>query len=87
MERGEWAAVRERLLARGLLDADGTATDTGRALRAEGERQTDEVAAAPWETLGAAGTARLADLLGPLWLKVLGSGMLPRETTLGIGKV
>ncbi|MFB6555272.1 hypothetical protein [Streptomyces sp. NPDC056405] len=83
----EWAAARERLSARGLLEADGTATDTGRALRAEVERRTDELAAAPWQALGAEDTARLAELLGPVWLDVLGSGLLPRENTLGIGKV
>ncbi|MFJ8944595.1 hypothetical protein ACIRG4_15295 [Streptomyces sp. NPDC102395] len=83
----EWAAARERLAARGLLDADGGATDEGRALRAEVERRTDELAAAPWRALGTDDTARLAGLLGPLWLEVLGSGMLPRETTLGIGKI
>ncbi|MFE2278101.1 hypothetical protein ACFXAE_12760 [Streptomyces sp. NPDC059454] len=83
----EWAAARERLFVRGLLNADGTATDAGRALRTEIERRTDELAAAPWQSLGADGTTRLAELLGPLWLEVLGSGMLPRETTLGIGKV
>ncbi|SFK49155.1 SCO6745 family protein [Streptomyces pini] len=83
----EWADARERLRARGLLDAGGAATDAGRALRAEVERRTDELAAAPWRALGAEDTARLAELLGPLWLEVLGSGMLPRENTLGIGKV
>ncbi|MFJ1735766.1 hypothetical protein [Streptomyces sp. NPDC088254] len=83
----EWAAARERLVARRLLDADDGATDAGRALRAEVERRTDELAAAPWRALGTDGTVRLADLLGPLWLEVLGSGMLPRETTLGIGKI
>lgn len=83
----EWAAARERLLVRGLLKEDGTATDAGRALRVEVERHTDELAATPWQALGAEDTARLAELLGPLWLEVLGSGLLPRETTLGIGKV
>ncbi|MFF9489412.1 hypothetical protein [Streptomyces sp. NPDC014676] len=83
----EWADARERLLVRGLLNADHTATDAGRALRAEVEHRTDALAAAPWRTLGGEATARLAELLGPLWLEVLGSGMLPRETTLGIGKV
>ncbi|MFE6594458.1 hypothetical protein [Streptomyces sp. NPDC057781] len=83
----EWAAARERLSVRGLLEADGTATDAGRALRAEVERRTDELAAAPWRALGAEDTARLAELLGPVWLDVLGSGLLPRENTLGIGKV
>ncbi|MFC5185551.1 SCO6745 family protein [Actinomadura harenae] len=83
----EWTSARERLITRGLLDADGMATDAGRALRAEVERRTDELAAAPWNALGAEDTARLAELLGPLWLDVLGSGLLPRETTLGIGKI
>ncbi|MFJ3712819.1 hypothetical protein [Streptomyces sp. NPDC090053] len=83
----EWAAAGERLLARGLLNADGAGTDAGRALRAEVERRTDQLAAHPWQELGAENTARLAELLGPLWLEVLGSGLLPRETTLGIGKV
>ncbi|MGW1883282.1 SCO6745 family protein [Streptomyces sp. NPDC001970] len=83
----EWAAARDRLAVRGLLDAEGTATDAGRALRTEVERRTDELAAAPWQAIGAEDTGRLAELLGPLWLEVLGSGLLPRETTLGIGKV
>ncbi|GGX22500.1 SCO6745 family protein [Streptomyces chryseus] len=83
----EWTAARERLVARGLLDAGGAATGAGRALRAEVERVTDELAAAPWRALGPEGTARLGELLGPLWVEVLGSGLLPSENTLGIGKV
>ncbi|MFF1509147.1 hypothetical protein [Streptomyces sp. NPDC058326] len=83
----EWAAARERLTARGLLHPDGTATDTGRALRAEVERHTDELATAPWTALGPDATARLAELLGGPWLAAIGSGLLPAENTLGIGKV
>ncbi|MER5311440.1 hypothetical protein ABT034_27035 [Streptomyces sp. NPDC002773] len=83
----EWSAARERLAARGLVHPDGSATDVGRALRAEVERRTDELAAAPWTALGPADTARLADLLGTPWLAVIGSGLLPAENTLGIGKV
>ncbi|MGW0560173.1 SCO6745 family protein [Streptomyces sp. NPDC003016] len=91
----EWSAARERLVARGLLDEDrggdegedAVATGAGRALRAGIERRTDELAAAPWQALGSGGTARLAELLGPFWVEVLGSGLLPSETTLGIGKV
>ncbi|WP_190158990.1 SCO6745 family protein [Streptomyces litmocidini] len=82
-----WRAARERLTARGLLDADGTATEEGRALRAEVERRTDELAAGPWDALGPEDTTRLADLLGGPWLAVVGSGLLPSENTLGIGKV
>ncbi|MGW8765380.1 SCO6745 family protein [Streptomyces sp. NPDC055815] len=82
-----WAAARERLTARGLLDADGSATEAGRALRAEVERRTDELAAGPWEALGPEDTARLSDLLGGPWLAFIGSGLLPSENTLGIGKI
>ncbi|MEK8143582.1 hypothetical protein NKH18_20665 [Streptomyces sp. M10(2022)] len=83
----EWAAGRRRLLERGLLEPDGTATEAGRALRAEVERRTDEQAAGPWDALDDGERARLVELLGPLWVEVLGSGLLPSETTLGIGKV
>ncbi|MBC9716760.1 hypothetical protein H9Y04_29925 [Streptomyces sp. TRM66268-LWL] len=83
----EWAAARERLVARGLLDTEGTATEAGRALRAEVERHTDEAAAAPWRALGAARVDELAELLGEFWVAALGSGLLPAENTLGIGKV
>ncbi|GGP57149.1 SCO6745 family protein [Streptomyces sindenensis] len=83
----EWGAARRRLQERGLLAADGTATDTGRELRAEVERRTDEEAAAPWRALGSPGRERLAELLGEPWLEVIGSGLLPSENTLGIGKV
>ncbi|XUL90403.1 SCO6745 family protein [Streptomyces galilaeus] len=83
----EWAAARERLVARGLLDDRGTATRAGRELRQEVERNTDRLAAEPWQFLGRADTDRLADLLGEFWIAVLGSGLLPSESTLGIGKV
>ncbi|MFD7320811.1 hypothetical protein ACFV9D_06920 [Streptomyces sp. NPDC059875] len=82
-----WTAARDRLTARGLLAADGAATDAGRALRAQVELRTDELAAAPWVALGPESTARLAELLGGPWLAVLGSGLLPGENTLGIGRI
>ncbi|MFI8323285.1 hypothetical protein [Streptomyces sp. NPDC085529] len=83
----EWAAARERLAGRGLVDAEGAATPAGRELRAEVERRTDELAAAPWAALGPDATARLAELLGGPWLAAIGSGLLPSENTLGIGKI
>ncbi|MER6476923.1 SCO6745 family protein, partial [Streptomyces filamentosus] len=83
----EWAAARDRLAVRGLVDADGGATPAGRELRAGVERRTDELAAAPWAALGEDATARLAELLGGPWLAAIGSGLLPADNTLGIGKV
>ncbi|MFD4760819.1 hypothetical protein ACFWOJ_18580 [Streptomyces sp. NPDC058439] len=83
----EWQQARQRLLKRGLLTQDGTATEAGRALRTEVERCTDEAAAAPWRALDKEERERLVVLLGPLWVATIGSGLLPSETTLGIGKV
>ncbi|MGW8378020.1 hypothetical protein [Streptomyces sp. ODS28] len=83
----EWVAARGRLAARGLLEPDGTATEAGRDLRAEVERHTDELAAGPWQALGATAMDRLGDLLGDPWVAVIGSGLLPGANTLGIGKV
>lgn len=83
----EWEAARLRLASRGLLNADGTATEAGRTVRAEVERHTDESAAAPWAALGPQHSARLAELLGDVWVAVLGTGLLPAQNTLGIGKV
>ncbi|MFC8615080.1 hypothetical protein ACFT9M_01495 [Micromonospora purpureochromogenes] len=79
----EWAAARDRLAGRGLVDADGVATDAGRRLRDEVERRTDELAAAPWRALGPA-VGRLAQLLAPVARAVVASGMLPARSTLGI---
>ncbi|MDH6450743.1 MULTISPECIES: hypothetical protein [unclassified Streptomyces] len=84
---GEWEAARERLTARGLVHGNGEATDAGRDLRHRVEHHTDQLAAAPWQLLGAARADRLADLLGDFWVAVLSTGLLPSETTLGIGKV
>lgn len=83
----EWESARERLTARGLVDEKGGATDAGRDLRHRVEHQTDQLAGTPWQLLGARGTDRLVDLLGDFWVAVLSSGLLPSETTLGIGKV
>ncbi|GLW50245.1 hypothetical protein Stsp02_59060 [Streptomyces sp. NBRC 14336] len=83
----EWAAARERLVARGLLNADGTATEAGRALRHDIEEHTDRLAADPWRALGLQDIDRLADLLGEFWVAAISSGLLPSESTLGIGKV
>ena len=84
----EWTAARARLAARGLVDdADGTATEAGRELRRTVEEHTDRLAAAPWQALTLEEVDRLVELLGEFWVAVLSSGLLPSETTLGIGKV
>ncbi|MEU7316994.1 hypothetical protein [Streptomyces sp. NPDC007083] len=79
-----WTAARARLADRGLLDADGAATERGRAVRDEVERMTDELSAGPYRTLGEAGCARLAELNRPVLSAVVASGLLPAQSTLGI---
>jgi hypothetical protein len=47
----DWLAATARLVRRELLDADGKATEAGRAVVAEAEEITNQAAAAPWEVL------------------------------------
>nr|WP_052851094.1 hypothetical protein [Streptomyces avicenniae] len=79
-----WGAARERLAARGLLDADGAATEECLRVHGAVERLTDELAAAPWEALTPAETGRLAAALLPAVRALVGTGMLPAQSTLGI---
>ncbi|MFE5816432.1 hypothetical protein ACFQ6S_23945 [Streptomyces sp. NPDC056479] len=83
----EWASARDRLVARGLVHVDGTATEAGRELRRSVEERTDQLAAGPWQSLTLDEADRLVELLGEFWVAVLSSGLMPSETTLGIGKV
>lgn len=83
----EWAAAHDRLATRGLLDADGQATERGRDLRDQVERMTDDLAAGPWQALGAERAQRLAQLNMPLLGAAFESGVLPMTSTLGIGTV
>ncbi|MGK5556757.1 SCO6745 family protein [Actinomadura kijaniata] len=84
---GQWEEAGERLRSRGLLAADGTLTEEGRALRQRIEERTDALAAGPWETLGEAGADRFTEAIAPVWAAAVGSGLLPAENTLGIGKI
>jgi len=80
----QWAAARERLAARGWIDADGVATAVGRAGRDAVEFLTDRLAARPWAAIGEDRAARLADLVLPAVMDVVGTGLLPMTSTLGI---
>jgi hypothetical protein len=80
----DWAAARDRLAARGWIDASGTATERGRDGRDEIEWRTDRLADAPWRALGPARAQRLAELAGPILGATFESGLLPSQSTLGI---
>ncbi|MFD4133501.1 hypothetical protein [Streptomyces goshikiensis] len=81
----EWSAGRDRLASRGLLAEDGAATGAGLALRTSAEKLTDELAAAPWSALSPQEVTRLTELLLPPVLDIVAAGLLPNQSTLGIG--
>ncbi|MFF1871579.1 hypothetical protein [Kitasatospora herbaricolor] len=83
----EWSAARDRLAARGWLDAEGLVTEAGRAGRNEVERLTDQLAAGPWEALGTERSERFMELMVPFFLGVIQAGLLPMQSTLGITTV
>ncbi|WP_128984846.1 SCO6745 family protein [Streptomyces roseicoloratus] len=73
----EWAAARQRLVERGILDAEGELTGQGAELRRAVEAETDRLDLAPYERLGAEGTRRLTELAGAFSKAVLAGGGLP----------
>ena len=76
----EWSAPRDRLAARGWVDADGNATERSRDGRDEIEWRTDRLADAPWQALGPTRAQRLAELTGPLLGPAFGQRLaVPRQ--------
>ncbi|MEV0604409.1 hypothetical protein AB0I82_34645 [Streptomyces sp. NPDC050315] len=73
----DWTAAEERLRNRGLLDAAGALTARGLELRAQVERDTDRLDAAPYAHLGAEGVARLTTLCRRLVTTAAGTGVFP----------
>ncbi len=78
----EWAATGDRLIRRGWIAADGSATEDGRAGLAVVERATDDAAAGPWRALGPSGTDQLAERLAVLRRPV--SAALPARNPIGL---
>ena len=82
----EWDAAVRRLVDRGWLNDDGTATEAGHAGRDEVERMTDELAAPAYRALGAARVGRFAQLVMPVTMAVVQTGLLPQRSTLGLSR-
>jgi hypothetical protein len=83
----EWETATSRLAGRGLLHADGRATDAGRTLHAAVEELTDRLAAAPYAGLS---DGALSDLHGALRASaadVAASGVLPFPNPMGLPQV
>jgi hypothetical protein len=62
----QWDAAAARLAERGLTGEDGAMTAVGRAVHDAVEDATDQAAARPWDRMGPAGRAEVADVLLPL---------------------
>jgi Helix-turn-helix family len=62
----QWDAAAARLAERGLTGEDGTMTAAGRAVHDAVEAATDQAAARPWDRMGPAALAEVADVLLPL---------------------
>jgi hypothetical protein len=83
----QWETARSRLAGRGLLHADGRATDAGRTLHAAVEELTDRLAAAPYAGLS---DGALVDLYGALRtcaVDVAASGIIPFPNPMGLPRV
>jgi len=70
----EWDATVARLVERGWVHPDGSATEEGARVRAAIEDRTDELAMAPWETIGADDADQLRALVRPFSRAIVGSG-------------
>jgi helix-turn-helix protein len=81
----QWGAAQQRLHERGWVSSDGVATDEGVAGRAEVERLTDELAAPAYRKLGTEKLGRLAQSVMPVTMGIVTSGLLPAQSTLGMG--
>ncbi|WP_130797101.1 SCO6745 family protein [Streptomyces otsuchiensis] len=77
----DWNAAQGRLRDRGLLGPDDSLTEDGRALRKAIENDTDRLDAAPYDSLGPEGTARLTELAGGFALTAAKAGAFPSEVT------
>jgi hypothetical protein len=80
----EWEAARSRLQTRGLVDADGAATDAGRNLRTMLERATDAAARVLFAAAPRDAIAQLVDGLDPIARDVAASGVIPYPNPVGV---
>lgn len=80
----EWAAASEDLRSRGLLDADGSLTEAGRALRQQVEDTTDALADQGWRALGDDLAGELHDAVRPLSAVLMSAGLIPADNPMAM---
>lgn len=72
-----WTAAVDRLIDRGLLDPEGTLSEVGVERRQWVEDRTDQLALAPYESIGVDGCDRLRQLARPFSQAIVAGGGLP----------
>jgi hypothetical protein len=82
-----WETATSQLAGRGLLHADGRATDAGRTLHAAIEELTDRLAAAAYAGLSDGALVDLHGVLRVCAAEVAASGMLPFPNPMGLPRV
>jgi hypothetical protein len=82
----QWDLYRSRLTDRGLLEAEGALTDTGRDLKQRIEDTTDELALSALDALSDDEVERLFQALTPITRKVVDAGDVPAATPMGLGR-
>jgi hypothetical protein len=75
----QWDDAVSGLVARGLLESEGTLTPAGQEQRAQIEQQTDQMAAQPWQHLGDQGTEEAIRIGRAMTKAALSAGALPRD--------
>ncbi len=83
----EWEAASSRLVAQGLLHADGRATDAGRTLHGAVEEQTDRLAGPPFAQFGDAALADLHGAVAACARQVVAAGILPFPNPMGLPRL
>jgi hypothetical protein len=83
----EWRAAVDRLAEQDLVTPAGTATRSGRALRAQVEERTDELSGDALATLGAHGVQQLLEVLRPATGLIASSGELMYPNPMGLPSV
>jgi len=82
----EWQRCHDKLARRGLLDAEGDLTPSGRALKDRIETDTDELALRIWDGLDDDRLETLFAVLTPLTRQVVAAGDVPSDTPMGLAR-
>lgn len=73
----EWTAALDRLVARGILEPDGSYTEAGASFRSTIEADTDRLCSRPLQTLGEDRARRLLEVVEAITADLLETGSVP----------